>query len=158
MADITADGAVKIYWLTSAPSNTSAPTTTELNAGVDLTPYITADGWSVSTSTADIDVSALNSVDNLVIPGRRSDEIEVTFKSQGDTSAPWTTFASRPSGYLVERIGVAYGTAWTAAQKVRIFPVTAADRARVPAAANEVVKFSVSFKKSGAVIDQATVA
>jgi hypothetical protein len=157
VADILADGTSKVYWV-STISNTSAPTTTELNAGVDLTPYITADGWSVTTATAKVDVSALNSVDNLSIPGRRDDDIEVTFKSQGDSAAPWTTFASRPSGYLVERVGVAYATAWTAAQKVRVFPCTAADRQRVPAAANELVKFTVPFMKTAAVVDQATVA
>lgn len=157
MADILADGTTRIAWVTSI-SNTSAPTTTELNAGTDLTPYITADGWSVTTATAKVDVSALNSVDNLSIPGRRDDDIEVTFKSQGDAAAPWTTFASRPAGYLVERVGVASSTAWTASQKVRIFPVYAGDRQRVPAAANELVKFTVPFMKSSAVIDQATVA
>ena len=157
MADILADGTSRIAWVTSI-SNTSAPTTTELNAGTDLTPYITADGLSITTATAKVDTSALNSVDNLSVPGRRDDDIEITFKSQGDSAAPWTTFASRPAGYIVERVGVAYSTAWTASQKVRVFPVTAADRQRVPAAANEVVKFTVPFMKTAAVVDQATVA
>jgi hypothetical protein len=157
LADILSDGTTRIAWVTSI-SNTAAPTTTELNAGVDLTPYITADGWSVTTATAKVDVSALNSVDNLSIPGRRDDDIEVTFKSQGDSAAPWTTFASRPGGYLVERVGVAYSTAWASGQKLRIFPVYAGDRQRVPAAANELVKFTVPFMKSSAVIDPSTVA
>lgn len=157
MADILADGTTRVAWVTTI-SNTSAPTTTELNAGVDLTPYVTADGLSITTSTAKVDTSALNSVDNLGLPGRRDDDIEITFKSQGDSAVPWTTFASRPAGYIVERVGTAYATAWTASQKVRVFPCTAADRQRVPAAANEVVKFTVPFMKTAAVVDQATVA
>jgi len=157
MADIVADGKTRIAWVTTI-SDTDGPTVAELNAGVDLTTTITADGWQVNTSTASVDTSDLSSTDDTFLPGRRTDDISVTFKSQGDSAAPWTTFASRPAGYLVERVGVAYDTAWTAAQKVRVFPVTAGDRGRIPAAANEVIKFTVPFMKSAPVVDQATVA
>lgn len=157
MADIVADGTTKVYWVTTIAAP-SGPTVAELNAGVDLTTFITADGWQVNTSTASVDTSDLSSTDDTFLPGRRSDDISVTLKSQGDAAAPWTTFASRPAGYLVERVGVAYSTVWTAAQKVRVFPVTAGDRGRIPAAANEVIKFTVPFFKSDNVQDQATVA
>lgn len=158
MADIVGDGAIRIYWLTSAPSNTSACTTTELNAGTDITSYITPDGWNVVTSEAEVDNSALNSSDDTRLPGRRQDDIEVTFKHQGDGSAPWTTFASKPTGYLVERTSIAGTTAWASSQKYRLFVVQAGNRNKLPRAANEVEKFSVKFYKSAAVVDQGTVA
>jgi hypothetical protein len=157
VADYLSDGTSRVAWCTSI-SNTSAPTTTELNAGVDLTPLITADGLSITTATAKVDVSALNSVDNLSIAGRRDDDIEITFKSQGDAAAPVTTFASRPTGYLVVRRHTAYATAWTAAQKVSVYPVIAGDIQWVPAAANELVKVTVPFMKSAATVPAATVA
>ncbi len=157
MADIIGDGNIKVYWV-STISNTSAPTTAELNAGVDLTSFITPDGWTIATSEAEVDNSALNSTDDTRLPGRRADDIQVTFKHQGDGSAPWTTFASKPSGYLVERTSLAYATAWTAAQKVRVFVVQAGNRNKVPRTPNEVEKFSVKYYKSAAVVDQATVA
>lgn len=157
MADILADGTTRIVWCTSI-SNLSAPTTTEIGAGVDLTTWITPDGWSVQTQTAKVDNSSLASVDNTSQAGRRDDDISVTFKSQGDANAPWTTFAGRPTGYLVERVGTAYGTAFATGQKLRVFPVQAGDRQRVPAAPNELVKFIVPFIKNAAVVDQATVA
>lgn len=152
-----ADGNIRVAWVTTI-SNTSAPTTTELNAGVDLTPYITPDGWSVTTDTAAVDSTALNSVDDLRLPGRRSDQIEVTMNWESDTTAPYSTFASRPAGYLVERVGVAHGTAWTASQKVRVFTVKMGDRQRVPVAANELIKFSVEAFKTAATVDPGTVA
>lgn len=157
MPDIIGDGNVRISWVTTI-SNTSAPTTAELNAGVALESFITPDGWNVSTSEAEVDNSALNSTDDTRLPGRRADDIEVTFKHQGDSAAPWTTFASKPSGYLVERTSIAGTTAWTAAQKVRVFTVQAGNRSKAPRTPNEVEKFSVKFYKSAAVVDQGTVA
>ena len=157
MPDIVGDGNVRISWVTSI-ANTSAPTTTELNAGVLLTSWITPDGWNVATSEAEVDNSALDSTDDTRLPGRRADDIEVTFKHQGDSNAPYTTFSGKPAGFLVERTGVASGTAWTASQKVRVFPVTAGNRNKLPRTPNELEKFSVKFYKSSAVIDQGTVA
>ena len=89
---------------------------------------------------------------------RRADDIEITFKHQGDSSAPWTTFASNPAGYIVERTSVDYSTAIAASQKVRVFTVTAGFRNKLPRTPNEVEKFSVKFYKSAAVSDAATVA
>lgn len=156
MADILNDGNIRVYWVTTI-SNTSAPTTTELNAGVALESYITPDGYSITTSDDSVDTSALNSADNTAVPGRRNDEISITFKHQGDSAAPWTTFASRPDGYLVERTSIAGSTAWAASQKVRVFTVKAGSRQKAPRAANEVEKFTVEFSKTGATQDSATV-
>lgn len=158
MADIVGDGNIRIAWLTAAPSNLNAPTVAEISGGVDVTPQITPDGWNVATSEAEVDNSGLNSTDDTRLPGRRSDSIEVTFKHQGDGAAPWTTYSGKPAGYLVERTSVPYSTAWAASQKVRVFPVTAGNRNKLPRTPNELEKFAVKFYKSAEVIDQATVA
>lgn len=157
MADIINDGNVRVTWCTSI-ANTSAPTVAELNAGVALQSYITPDGWNVSTSDDTIDNTALDSVDNTSIAGRRNDDIKVTVKHQGDAAVPWTTFAGRPNGFLVERRGVASSTAWATSQKVRVFPCQAGSRAKEPVAKNELEKFTVQFFKTAAVVDSATVA
>lgn len=157
MADIVGDGMIRVSWVTTI-SNTSAPTVAELNAGVALEGFLTPDGWSVATAEASVDNSALNSTDDTNLPGRRSDDIEATFKHQGDSAAPYTTFASKPAGYLVERTSVASTTAWAASQKVRVFPVTAGNRNKLPRTPNEVEKFSVKFYKSAATVDLATTA
>jgi hypothetical protein len=155
--DIINDGNVRIHWVTTLSSTTS-PTATQINAGVDITAFITPDGYNVATSEASVDTGALNSVDDTSLPGRRSDEIEITFKNQGDSAAPWTTFASTPAGFIVERRGVAYATAIAASQKVRVFPVTAGFRNKITVTPNEVEKFSVKFYKTAATSDAATVA
>lgn len=157
MTDIASDGMTRVSWVTTI-SNTAAPTTAELNAGVALESFITPDGLSISTSTAAVDNSALNSTDNTALAGRRSDEISITFKQQGQSAAPWTTFAGKPSGYVVVRSGIAAATAWTASQKVQVYPMQAGDRQKSSPAPNELEKFTVPFFKSGAVNDSATVA
>lgn len=157
MADQYVDGTTRVYWV-STISNTAAPTTTELNAGVALQSYITPDGLDISIKTDAIDTSALDSTQNTSAPGRRGDDISMTFKHQGDAAAPWTTFASKPSGYVVVRYNVASTTAFASGQKLYIAPCTAGDRAVVKGAANEVRKFTVPFFVTGAVQDAASVA
>ena len=143
MADILGDGKIKVGWVTTLSSLT-APTQVQVTAGVDLESWLTPDGLNISTSTDAVDASALSSNQYLEIPGRRKDSITLTFKSQGDAAAPWTTFASRPSGFLVVRYGLdPVGTDWTAAQTVDVYPCTAGDRQRMSTAANEMLKFSV---------------
>lgn len=157
MADIVMDGNVRLSWVTTI-SNTAAPTAAELNAGVALESYVTPDGLGISTETQDVDTTAVNSTQNTYAVGRRTDTISLTFKHQGFSAAPWTTFASNPSGYVVVRRGIAGTTAWAASQKVLVYPAQAGYRALAPYAANEVEKFTVDFKVSGIVVDSATTA
>ena len=85
------------------------------------------------------------------VAGRRKDQISIMFKDQGEANAPYTTFASRPNGYLVIRRGTAVTTDYTASQTVHVFPVQAGDRQHVPVAINEVLKFQVPFFITGTV-------
>ena len=157
MADILMDGNIRVSWVTSI-ANTAAPTVAELNAGVSLESYITPDGFNVNTNDDKVDTSALNSTDNTAVAGRRTDEIGITFKHQGDSAVPWTTFAGRPTGYIVERTSIAGSTAWATSQKVRVFPVQSSNRQKIKRAPNEIEKFTLDFFKTGATVDTATVA
>lgn len=144
MADIVVDGTVKVGWVTTLSSLTS-PTATQITAGVDLESFITPDGLQPTESDEMIPTSALNSTFSTEKIGRTTVELAITFKHQGLANVPWTTFASRPAGYLVVRYGIAATTDWAASQKVDIYPCTAGDRQPVAGAANEVAKFTVPF-------------
>jgi hypothetical protein len=148
MADIIADGMTKVSWVTTIATPT-APTATELNAGVGLEGFITPDGYGMSTATDAVDVSSLASTQDAELPGRRKDSGSLTLKHQGDAAAPFSTFASRPTGYLVVRFGVASTTTFAAAQKVDVMPAVAGDRQRMPSAKNEVLKFQVPIMVTG---------
>jgi hypothetical protein len=144
MADIISDGMVKVGWVTTLSSLTS-PTQVQVTAGVDLESFLTPDGLGIELGDESVDVSALNSTFSAAKAGRGTVQIELTFKDQGVAAAPWTTFASRPLGYLVVRTGVAATTDWTAAQKIDIYTCQAGDRKLLAPAANEVAKFSVQL-------------
>lgn len=144
MADIIADGMVKVGWVTTLSSLTS-PTATQITAGVDLESWLTADGLAVELGDESVDTSALNSTFSTEKAGRGTVQIELTFKDQGQGTPPWTTFASRPTGFLVVRTGVAASTDWAASQKVDVYSVVAGDRKPLAPAANEVAKFSIQL-------------
>ncbi len=144
MADIISDGMVKVGWVTTLSSLTS-PTAVQITAGVDLESFLTPDGLGIELGDDEVDVSALNSTFSPSKPGRGTVSVELTFKDQGAANPPWTTFASRPVGYLVVRYGVSVDTDWTAAQKVDVYSVKAGDRKPQAPAANEVAKFAVQL-------------
>lgn len=157
MADIISDAFTRVSWVPTI-ANTAAPTAGELNGGTALELFITADGYDGSVSTDKVDNTALASNQNTALVGRRSDQYTMTFKQQGKTNPPWTTFAGNPSGYLVRRSGLAAATAWTSGQKVTVIPVQAGYRDEKTPAKNELEKFAVEMVISGPVVDTATVA
>lgn len=148
MTDIVVDGTIKVGWVTTLSSLTS-PTATQITAGVDLESFITPDGLNVDEADEMIPTAALNSTFSTEKIGRTTVDASLTFKHQGLADPPWTTFASRPAGYLVVRYGVAATTDWAASQKVDIYPCTAGDRQPVQAAPNEVAKFTVPLFITG---------
>jgi hypothetical protein len=152
MADIIGDGMTSVVWMLTC-STPSAPTSAEINAGVQLQTYITPDGLDIQVTTDEVDTSALSSTQTTMVPGRRSDSITLTMKDQGRAAAPWSTFASRPSGYLVVRRGTASTVTYSTASKLTLYPVTAGDRQDVPSAPNEVLKFQVPLFVTGVVQD-----
>lgn len=144
MADVIGDGMVKVTWVTSLAS-TTAPSAATLGAGTDLQSYITPDGLAIEIGDDEVDVSALNSTFTSKKVGRGTVSVELTFKNQGAAAAPWTTFASRPTGYLVVRRNVAAATAWASSQYCEVYIVQAGDQMPIAPTANEVAKFTVKL-------------
>lgn len=124
MADYGFDGMIKASFV-STIANVAAPTTAELNAGVSLEGQLTADGLSVSTETASVDTSKLNSTSNSEIIGRDSFTVGVTYVrgSHAAATAVQNALVRGASGYLVVRRDVTSTTAWAASQKVEVYPV-----------------------------------
>jgi hypothetical protein len=143
MSDIIGDGQVRVAWLT-AVSNIAAPTTTELNAGTDITTRITPDGLKTDPSTAKVDTGNLASTYDTEEMGRTKYDNEVTFKrgTAGAEDLPYSTFVKGARGYLVVRRGVTYTTAWTTGQQVEVYPTVCGERMNKATAPNEVMKFT----------------
>jgi hypothetical protein len=147
MADITADGKTRVYWV-STIANIQAPTTTELNAGIALHSTMTADGLNgFRPDTADVDTSALDSTFNTTVNGRTSfDNTMIRLKKQSGTDTIFTTLVRDTAGYLVVRRSVTASTAWASAQACEVYPALCGEVARVDPEPNTVERYEVPMK------------
>jgi hypothetical protein len=148
MADSLADGQTRVAYVPSIASQ-SAPTTTELNAGILLQSLITPDGLiGFEPTTADVDTSALNSVYSTVDIGRDSFSgtmLRLKKQTTGDTA--YTTLGSRgTTGFVVIRRSVAETTAWTSTQAVEVYPIKTGRRRRLAPEANAIEKYEIPMK------------
>jgi hypothetical protein len=147
MPDITGDGKIRVYWVTSIASQ-NAPTVSELNAGIDLTSTITADGlMGLQPETADVDTSSLASTFNATDNGRVSfSGTKVRLKKQSGTDTIFTTLVKDTAGFLVVRRSVAQATAWTTLQGVEVYPAKCGETARVDFEPNTVERYEIPIK------------
>jgi len=147
MADITADGKTRVYWVTTI-ANQAAPTTTELNAGIDLTATLTADGLSgFQPDTADVDTSSLASTFNSVTNGRSSfSNTRLRLKKQSGTDTIFTTLVRDTAGFVVIRRSVAQATAWASSQACEVYPAVIAEVARMDPEPNSVERYELPVK------------
>ena len=147
MPDLTADGKTRAYWVTTI-SNQNAPTTTELNAGIDLTSTLTADGlMGLKPDTADVDTSSLASTFNTTVNGRTSfSKPTLRLKKQSGTDTIFTTLTRDTAGYLVVRRSVAQATAWASAQAVEVYPALCEEVARLDTEPNTIERYEIGLK------------
>lgn len=147
MADITADGKTRVYWVTTI-ANINAPTTTELNAGIALQSTMTADGFAgFRPETADVDTSSLDSTFNTMVNGRTSfSGTLLRLKRQSGTDTIFTTLTRDTAGYVVVRRSVASTTAWASAQAVEVYPALCGEVARMDPEPNSVERYEIPIK------------
>lgn len=145
---IPADGNLRAAWV-PAIADTANPTTTELNAAgaVDLSCYLTGDGYSPSTDEQVITDDRICSRQTYEQPGRYQDQLEVkyVYRAQEPLSATnkaFTTLKRGTAGYIVTRWGTAYETAWAAGQIVDVMPAKAGVQMKNPPEANSILNVS----------------
>lgn len=148
MADSLADGNTRVAYVPAIASLT-APTTTELNAGILLQSLITPDGLvGFEPSTADVPTGSLASTYSTVDIGRDTFSgtmLRLKKQTSGDTA--YTTLGARGvTGYIVIRRSVTEGTAWASAQKVEVYPVKTGRRRFLAPVENEVEKYEIQLK------------
>src|SRR3954452_9997532 len=124
MVDSNTDGRTRVY---SVPSiaNIAAPTTAELNAGVQLDGLLPPDGLVGSEpDTGDVDNSKLNSTFNTTTPGRIGYSGSLLrFIKQVGTDTVYNTLIYGFATNIVIRRDVVSTTAWGAAQAAEVYPV-----------------------------------
>jgi hypothetical protein len=145
VADLFADGTVRVAYVPTI-ANIAAPTTTELNAGVLLQSFMTADGLvGFEATTAEVDTTSLASTFNTKNIGR--DDYSGTLlrlkKQTIGSDTPRTTLTRGTAGYVVIRRGVLETTAWASAQQVEVYPIICGRRKELTPTANSVLKYEV---------------
>lgn len=146
MSDYGFDGFTKASFVPTIV-DVDAPTVAELEAGVPLEGVLTADGLSISTDTATIDTSKLNSTGNSETIGRDSYTISVTYVRGDHTAATDVAEAlvRGAQGYLVRRLNKVSSLAWAAADQVEVYPVICKRPNVAPSAPNTLQTASVGM-------------
>lgn len=161
MADIPStpsDGNVAT-WLVPAIADTTAPTDAELAAGtaVDVSCYLTADGFQLTVDQATITDERLCSTETFGQPGRKSYTLTLTgidntnSANEADFNELVEALAEGQDQFLVRRRGLPFDTAVAAGQKVTVIPFKPGVKQDVPPEANSVTRSTWTCFVTGAV-------
>jgi len=137
-----ADGEVLINFA-PAIADTDAPTTVELTAGVDVTPWLSSldtplDGDSV-------DSSDLSSAFNKTVAGTYGGGATATFYRDDTTDTAWDLLPRNTTGYIVIRRFGGSEVAWTAADVAEVWYVRVITESPATMDRNNVQTFDVDF-------------
>lgn len=159
MADLVSDGNTRVAVVASI-SNINAPTTAELNAGVDVSALLTPDGLQgFEPDTADVDTSALDSTFSTTVNGRTSfSNTMLRLKKQSGTDTIFTTLVRDTAGYVVIRRSVAVATAFASAQGVEVYPAVCEEVSRMDPAPNTIERYEIGIKITSAPALRAAIA
>lgn len=145
-----ADGLVNTIWVPSI-KNIQKPTAAEINAGTDLSNYVTLGGWSCSPSQDSISDQRENSAQDYENPGRKKiggSSIEVIDNTNTEHSAQnvaMETLDEGTEGYFVRRYGKKTDETFVAGDIVNVYAVRVGMSAKVAIAANSVLRSKVNF-------------
>ncbi|MCM1011899.1 hypothetical protein [Brevibacterium sp. XM4083] len=145
-----ADGNFKVVYV-PAIADTTAPKLSELNAdgALDISCYLTGDGWNPTKEQATIADPRLCSRQEFGRPGRKTPGLSITVidntnsDNATDANEAVETITERSQGYFVERIGVPYEEPFAAGQKVSIYPATAGEKQLLAPEANSVTRSTI---------------
>lgn len=145
-----ADGLVNTIWVPSI-ENIQKPTADEINAGTDLSNYVTMGGWSCSPSQESISDQRENSAQDYENPGRKKisgssiEVIDNTNTSHSTENVAMETLTEGVEGYFVRRYGKQTDDAFAAGDTVNVYAVRIGMSAKVAIAANSVLRSKVNF-------------
>lgn len=144
---VVSDGAVKVVWVPTL-ADPSAPTLTEVTAAtaLDLSCFLTADGLTTGGDEQVITDERLCSKQTFEQPGRHTDTLSIKYvynqqaaPAAADNEA-FETLKHLTEGYIVQRWGDDYATAFAAGDVVDVVPVTCGKQMKMPPEANSKLK------------------
>lgn len=158
---VGADGNLKVTWVPTI-ANPSAPTATELNAGtaIDLTEYLTADGFTPGVDEATISDERLSDTQVFARAGRVTHSLTIRYVTNPASTTndkAHTTLVPGTNGYIVSRWGLPYSGTYVAAQKVDVLPVEVGAYQKQPPEANSVLRIQQALRPTGTKVEDVAV-
>jgi hypothetical protein len=118
MSRLTAEGNIKVYKVPTV-SDKAAPTTSEITAGTDLTPYLPTTGVDITWTQNNASLPMLDESFVVSAVGTESAEITLTGVRDDDSDDFFEAFARGENFYLVvSRFGAA-----ASGSAVEVYPV-----------------------------------
>lgn len=156
MAKMPYERYTRVYFCTTI-SNIAAPTTSEINAGTYLSPFIKKDGVQTPNSQNFIDSGDITSNFDSQEPGSFGGQpINLTMFRDDVSDTAWNLMVYGTRGFLV--IARRKTSAPTSGDKVEVYPVAMHEPAMANSAANENQTFTAAFAVTATPNLKATVA
>lgn len=157
MSRYSSDGRVKIFAVPSV-ADKSAPTTTELTAGVDLTAFFPKDGLNPAITQNSVDTSSLADVFDTAVPGTEGGDIPLTLQRDNVTDTAWDHFTRDLDEFLVVRRGPLASDAFAIGDNVEVYDFISQHPQPNQTATNAVDTFTVTLHNKTAPDRKAVVA
>lgn len=144
MSRFVYEGKTKVAWVTTLSSQ-STPSAAVINAGTDLTNFVTKDGVAVNINTNNVDSATIAEIFDAQVVGSYGADVQLTMFRDDSADTAFTTCVYGTTGYLVIRRFIATASAWATGQKVEVWPAQMHQPAPENSATNTQVKFMESF-------------
>ena len=143
MARWANDGMLRVH-VVSSIANIAAPTVAEINAGTNISNFITKDGLTVPANQNNVPNASLAETFDSELPGSFGGTLTMTGIRDNATDTFWDLVVYNTATHLVVRRGVATGTAFAASQKVEVYPITWHEPIPLQTASNEQGRFTAA--------------
>lgn len=143
MARWANDGMIRIQ-VVATIANIALPTTTELNAGTNVTNFVTKDGLTVPANQNYVDNSSLAETFDAQVVGSFGGPVQLTGIRDAATDTFWNLVVYGTNTYLVVRRGIATATAYASAQPLEVYPIQWHMALPMQTASNEQGRFTAS--------------
>lgn len=145
-----ADGRVNTIWVPTI-ADINKPKLTEINAGTDLSNYVTLGGWSCSPSQDTISDQRENSSMDFENPGRKKisgpsiEVIDNTNTEHSSQNLAIETLREGAEGFIVRRYGKDTDEDFATDDVINVYAVRIGMSAKVAIAANSVLRSKINF-------------
>jgi hypothetical protein len=143
MARYANDGMIRIQVVASI-SNIASVTTAELNAGTNITNFVTKDGLTVPANQNMVDNASLAETFDSQVVGSFGGPVTLTGIRDSATDTFWDLVVYGTNTHLVVRRGIATATAYAAAQKLEVYPIQWHEPVPMQTASNEQGRFTAT--------------